>query len=311
MDTSSHPSGFSKILACIAQGTTSDHAVRAAAELARHFDAQLDLLHVTPPVLPASVHLYTLASESIARGHVEQVRATLRAHLSHRHPGLSVGGTPLVERLEVAVGSPAREVIERVRERGYDLVVLGDSGKRRQLDLGGLARALFAKLDCPVWMQVSPQRELRRILAPIDTSPASMAALERAVLVARKVGAHVHALYCFATPDIYYGTEVGVPAGPLPYTIDEMRRADQAAFHKAVEGFDWKGVPHTAEFVDDDAARAILAAQDRYDLIVLGTHGHGALAAALLGSVTWQVLRLAHTPVLTVRLRGGKYALSG
>ena len=37
------------------------------------------------------------------------------------------------------------------------------------------------------------------------------------------------------------------------------------------------------------------------DLIVIGTHGHSALAAMLLGTVAEKVVRKAPCPVLTVR----------
>jgi nucleotide-binding universal stress UspA family protein len=67
-------------------------------------------------------------------------------------------------------------------------------------------------------------------------------------------------------------------------------------------------VAHETVFGEDDPARRILAMQDRFDLIVLGTHGHSALLAAVLGSVAWRVLRMAHTGVLLVRTPGG-YAL--
>jgi nucleotide-binding universal stress UspA family protein len=39
-----------------------------------------------------------------------------------------------------------------------------------------------------------------------------------------------------------------------------------------------------------------------YDLVVMGAHGHGALADALMGSVSRRVVRRSKTPVLVVRL---------
>jgi nucleotide-binding universal stress UspA family protein len=47
-------------------------------------------------------------------------------------------------------------------------------------------------------------------------------------------------------------------------------------------------------------AIAELAAAGRYDLIVMGTRGHGALAGAVLGSVTMRVVSQTRTPVLLV-----------
>jgi nucleotide-binding universal stress UspA family protein len=55
-----------------------------------------------------------------------------------------------------------------------------------------------------------------------------------------------------------------------------------------------------------NAVQKILeVAENRHcDLIVMGTHGHGTLADAMLGSTAQRVLRRAMVPVLTVRLQG-------
>ena len=46
---------------------------------------------------------------------------------------------------------------------------------------------------------------------------------------------------------------------------------------------------------------AKLAVSGRFDLLVMGSHGHGALANLVLGSVATQVLAMCSTPVLLVR----------
>jgi nucleotide-binding universal stress UspA family protein len=53
-----------------------------------------------------------------------------------------------------------------------------------------------------------------------------------------------------------------------------------------------------------DPARQILkyAAERKCDLIVLGRHGHGSLADAVMGSTTKQVVKRSKIPVLVVRL---------
>jgi len=39
-----------------------------------------------------------------------------------------------------------------------------------------------------------------------------------------------------------------------------------------------------------------------YDVIVMGTHGHGILAGAMMGSTAMRVVRRSHVPVLVIRL---------
>lgn len=48
-------------------------------------------------------------------------------------------------------------------------------------------------------------------------------------------------------------------------------------------------------------ALVALAAKGRYDLIIMGSHGHGSLAKLVLGSVANKVLAHTDTPVLLVR----------
>jgi len=46
---------------------------------------------------------------------------------------------------------------------------------------------------------------------------------------------------------------------------------------------------------------AELAESGKYDLVIMGSHGHGALTGAVLGSVATRVLAKCQTPVLLVR----------
>ena len=54
-------------------------------------------------------------------------------------------------------------------------------------------------------------------------------------------------------------------------------------------------VGHAAETI------AKAAASGDYDLLVMGSHGHGTLGNLVLGSVTTKVLAGCHTPVLLIR----------
>jgi nucleotide-binding universal stress UspA family protein len=46
---------------------------------------------------------------------------------------------------------------------------------------------------------------------------------------------------------------------------------------------------------------AKMADSQRYDLLVMGSHGHGSLATLVMGSVTAKVLATCKTPVLLIR----------
>lgn len=295
-----------KILVCVADGAASDHALRAATQLASHSGARVDLLHVVEPILAPAGRFLAVSGHDISKTNADAVAVRLRAHLAREHASTKLDGQSAADKLEVVVGAPSRVVLERAKN--YDLVFIGESGRRKQLDFGGLARALFAHCETPLWMQVDAPRKLQRILAPIDLSPKSLELLHRANALAKQVGAHVTALHCFVAPEIFAGADGGAALPSPTYTIDALRDAQRREFDKIMAAIDWRGVQHEVQFVQDDPARRILAVQDQYDLIMLGTHGHSALLAAVLGSVAWRVLRLAQTGMLLVRTPGG-YAL--
>jgi nucleotide-binding universal stress UspA family protein len=46
---------------------------------------------------------------------------------------------------------------------------------------------------------------------------------------------------------------------------------------------------------------ATLASEGRFDLLMMGSHGHGALGSLVMGSVATQVLASCKTPVLLLR----------
>jgi nucleotide-binding universal stress UspA family protein len=91
---------------------------------------------------------------------------------------------------------------------------------------------------------------------------------------------------------------------PLTSTIaalDDLRRSSRIEFETALSEFDWKGIEHTARFEEGDPAERVLELEHDFDLIVMGTHGHTGLSAAVLGSVTYSVMRAARIPVLALR----------
>ena len=142
-----------------------------------------------------------------------------------------------------------------------------------------------------------------RLLVPTDFSAGS----DRAWAVARRLAARLDAelvlVHVLVETPLY---------SEGPFTMKRARDVFDAARAWAVKTLgEWTaaaaaaglsarwvvrtGVPH--------AEIAGAAAQERADLVVIGTHGRGGLDRALLGSVADRVIRLAPCPVVTVRDR--------
>ena len=113
MKTDTQGFALGSILACVSEGTFSDHALRAAADLANQFGSKLELIHgVQEPNLLTT----RFDSSQVAAMEAEQVgraRTTILAHLAHSQHGIEVNGSPLEEHLHVAAGSPAKLVLDR------------------------------------------------------------------------------------------------------------------------------------------------------------------------------------------------------
>lgn len=74
-----------------------------------------------------------------------------------------------------------------------------------------------------------------------------------------------------------------------------------AASQHALEAADLKPTVHVV--VDDQPAQTIMrfARDQAFDEILMGSHGHGAIARLLLGSVAADVARLSDVPVTLVK----------
>lgn len=142
------------------------------------------------------------------------------------------------------------------------------------------------------------------ILVAVDFSPVTerqIAAVERLASPGRRI----YVLHV-AEPDPDF---VGFEGGP-----DEVRDQIASEFreeHRKVESLaralEGKGFDATGLLVQGPTARTILTQAGRLgaDVIVVGSHGHGALFDLLAGSVSAAVIRKADRPVLVVPAREG------
>jgi nucleotide-binding universal stress UspA family protein len=143
---------------------------------------------------------------------------------------------------------------------------------------------------------------LTRILVPTDFGPASAAALGYAQELARATGA---SLYMLHIVDDIAARFVEFPFAALGETQTSMEMMARAQLDELAETVDDARPPHTAVLTSTAPANAIAgyAADEHIDLIVMGTHGRGAVARMFLGAVADRVVQTAPCPVLTVRER--------
>jgi len=144
---------------------------------------------------------------------------------------------------------------------------------------------------------------LKNILVATDFGEASDAALTYARALARAFGSTLHVVH--VTTQVYlnaFGAEAyGAMAPEMQNDIDAAARK---MLHERLVDSDGSNPPTTSTILTSSSPAVTIvryAAEHDIDLIVAGTHGRGALAHAIMGSVAERIVRLAPCPVLTVR----------
>jgi nucleotide-binding universal stress UspA family protein len=144
---------------------------------------------------------------------------------------------------------------------------------------------------------------LKKILVATDFSEPSDAALAYGRELARTFDASLTVLH--VVDNILtraYGAEGVVLADPelqREIEISAQRQVDALLFDEDRKMLGTVGLVVTSN--SPSAAIVTYARDASIDLIVMGTHGRGAIAQLLMGSVAERVVRIAPCPVLTVR----------
>jgi nucleotide-binding universal stress UspA family protein len=301
-------SPITRILAPVDFSESSVRAARAAAAWAGRFNAELVLLHVAPEAMGARAYddLARFSPPTLAEDWTRGSRDALDA-LAARFSGAAR------LRTTVRVGPAASGIIDCAAELPADLIVMASRGHGpvgRAL-LGSVAEQVIRGASCPVltipgevnvahWNDdhqgVLKTMVLRTVVALTDFSEISEEALKLAHDLAAPLVATLHVLHVVPPGE----TPLALVPPPVEHA-EELRWRAERSLMRATESFADARTIVTAALLAKPSDGAIAYADEvSADLIVLATHGRGALDRLLLGSVAQHVLRHAHCPVLTV-----------
>ncbi|HEY2712588.1 MAG TPA: universal stress protein [Chthoniobacterales bacterium] len=158
---------------------------------------------------------------------------------------------------------------------------------------------------------------MKRILVPVDFSPAMEGVLATAREMAEAFQAELHLIHVreIAALPVFPAATIGYPGIGMPEMgLPGAQQIDPAVFGSQANPNDRSrldrlqdelsihGRPCFAHEPEGAVVEELLRAADaiRADLVVMGSHGHGSVYNLLVGSVTEGVLKAARSPVLLV-----------
>lgn len=140
----------------------------------------------------------------------------------------------------------------------------------------------------------------KKILVPTDASEYSRRALKMALELARSVQAEVVLLHVSYTPQAYWGYTISYG---ITVTQEQLDQNGELALDATLNGIDSEQVVihkrvesgHPVTIIVDQIKK------ENIDLVIMGSHGYGAIAGSVLGSVSQRVLQRASCPVLIIK----------
>lgn len=284
-----------KVLSAVDFSIHSRRALRYAAAAAKRLSATLAVLYVEDPLLVAAASVAYDAS-ALTKETVAQLRRFV-----HQSIGRS---SRVAAECIIAVGSPAREIERTATRLDAALVVVGTQGLRgvRRLFLGSTTQQLLRVASVPV-LAIPPRAPAkpsarwpgRRVVAPVDLDEHTLTDARAAAEFAHRLGATlvlVHVLPSVQTPPWIKVT--GSASDRLRHTEAETeltRAADALGPATRVE---------TRVLVGNPPEAIASFARKEFDLVILTLRRGSGVLGSRPGSMTYELLSLASTPVLAL-----------
>lgn len=284
-----------QVLMATDMSVRSDRGLARAAQLARDWHAALTVLHAVPRA-DVAYRDRPLAATPTWR-QPEPWLQTLTRRLAEDLAGEGIRATP-----EVQTGQTQDVVLQAAAQEGIDLVVLGHAKDDLvdRIQLGSTLDALVRRSTVPVLnVRDRARQPYRHIVVTTDFSGPSLEALQLAASWFPQARLTVFNSYL---PLAGLRAGMALDGGN---TLRENAQGQMAAF------LNESGVIATAARPVEtliecgelaDLLRDYLQNADA-DLVVMGSHGRGGLARALLGSTAEVLLHALDVDTLVVRPR--------
>ncbi len=286
---------FSKILVPVDFSERSVSAARCAKPLASHFQAQLILLHVLPPVQ------YQYGPAEFGGAMLSDLYANRAALVNQDLNGFLAGELEGLRVTRVALdGDPAQEIVAFAHQQEIDLIIMPTHGYGpfRRFILGSNTAKVLHDADCPVWtgihMENAPSTvaaPLRHLLCAVDLGPQSEKTLAWAAWLRKEFDAGLTLLHTTAAvPDLNDSSQTSWRLHVREAVEEELVRLQRNA-----------GCEAELLIEAGDPSHVICAAAERLhaDALVIG-RGSAAGVFGRLRTNAYAIIRQSPCPVVSV-----------
>jgi nucleotide-binding universal stress UspA family protein len=208
----------------------------------------------------------------------------------------------------VAFGDPAEGIVADATDADLIVMCTQGTGGGGRLLFGSVADLVARHAPAPTLLlrggsHPVTTESVRRLVVPLDGSPAAERALALTSLLARMLDVPVHLVTAddstasAGTPDADDRPHGTVTEAALETTTDTAASYLEPVAASLRAG----GIPTSSEVRSGPAALEVMATLRHGDLLILTTHGQGAARRWQIGNVAEKLLRLAAVPVALVR----------
>ncbi|MGE0256290.1 MAG: universal stress protein [Alphaproteobacteria bacterium] len=280
-----------KLLVATDLSARSEQALDRAVAIATDAGAELKILHVIDDSVPASARkVVAMAAETDILADI--ARVAMRQNASPA--------------IQIAEGNVYKMILSAAEETGCDLIVLG----RHRIEscdaaFGGTTMGRVVRMGRRPVLVVAdrPAGAYRRVVVGMDFSEHARQALGMALAIAP--GAAFHLVHAFGVP---FGGLLPGEATVREICTERQRELgaliDDETAAPSVPRRKGREIAGIARQGDVEGVLRQEINRIRPDLLVLGTHGRGVVAEAILGSVAQDFLNQPPCDLLIVRHTG-------
>ncbi len=275
-----------KVLVAVDKNLESFIGLRYACHLLRNTGSKLHALHVTPGV--SDIDSLSYAPFLTKDGFKEAIDTEIQQVENYfRDESQSCLDSEVACSLHVAEGDPADEILNMAQTDGYDMVVLGSHEESfvRGLFLGAVHAKILHHASQPVLI-VRRFREIHTVLVVCRGSKTDVAALKFITPLLTQKRAQITLLHVQETGS---SENDEFARSSLQHASQILRDVDLEPLTKISKG----------DFVEEILKDVAI---NRYDLVVLGAHGHNRPRYLdLISDEALNLARLTTRPILVYR----------